>query len=103
MSNQVCLVSTKFSNVKTGNVSFGYRLYDGYGATYNNTREIDNWTENQEDQKFPDDDLDTLREAMELFEADNIAKAMFQFIEENEGGIEIDGTWYNWNEIKELF
>lgn len=106
MSNQVCLVSTKFSNVKTGDVSFGYRLYDGYEATYNNSRfpyEGSKGWDGKTDQTFPDDDLDTLKEAMKLFDDDEVAKVMFKFIKDNEGRIEIDGTWYDWNEIKELF
>lgn len=37
MSNVLCIEPTEFKNVRTGNVSFGVRVYDNYEKCYINT------------------------------------------------------------------
>ncbi len=84
--SRVSLVATKFVNVKSGEESFGYRLYDDYDSVYNNMWNF-----------IPDNDLDFLELALED------GHGMFDFLQENELGIDINGTWYDWNEIEHLF
>jgi hypothetical protein len=91
MSNRVTITSTKFVNIKEGSDTLGFRMYDDEGQQYDNTWE-----------SIPDNDLDVLAKVKD--ESDNKeVVAMLDFIQEVESGISIDGTWYDWDEIKHLF
>lgn len=87
MSSKVYLKSTKFESM--GETTYGFRMYDDYEKTYNNCSEA-----------FIEDDLDLLRYAKETEDED--IDGMLYFIVENEEGIEINGTWYDFEQIKEI-
>lgn len=89
MSNRAAIVTTKFINVKEGNNSVGFRVYDDYMQTYDNT-----WED------IPDNDMDVLKRVMGS--DDNKIVDLFDSMRENKKGIEIDGTWYDWEEIKDI-
>ena len=84
--NKINLVSTKFTNIKSGEESFGYRIYDDYSSEYNNLLDTP-----------IDDDLDLLAQAIED------SHEMLDFVRENETGVDINGTWYDWEEIQPVF
>jgi hypothetical protein len=87
MSNHVMLTATTFINhAEGGTKTYGYRLYDDYGQTYNNTLE-----------KI-DDDLELLAAVVR----DEPAGYMFDYMNENKRGLSINGTWYDYEEIEHL-
>ena len=88
--NKVTIQPTKFENVRTGEVTYGVRIYDEYGSTYQNTWEA-----------IPDDDLEVLRLAID--NQDDTAEVMFDFLQENEHGCDIGNEWYEWAQIKPCF
>jgi hypothetical protein len=97
MSNTTCLVATKFTNIAQENEeSYGFRLYDNYGQNYDNLAE------------GPiTDDLELLKWAIEnhppcASNDDDIADALGD-VKSNASGMEINGKWYDWDEIKHLF
>ena len=89
MGNQVNFEPTKFENVRSGDTSMGFRAYDDYGQTYGNTFE-----------SIPDDDLEFLQ--MVKDSDDENVSGILDYLEENEEGCMIGGTWYDWEEIKDV-
>lgn len=89
MANQVCLQRTEFKNLSDGKTSTGWRIYDDYGQTYNNLGEA------------PENDLELLEFVKQ--NGDDVSNTIMNFIHEDEKGIEINGTWYDWDEIKHLW
>jgi len=83
------LVGTTFTET-TGDVSYGFRMYDEYEKTYCNILES----------PPPEDDLELLQVALEY--TDDISKAMFDFMREHETGLTINGTYYDWEEIADI-
>jgi len=94
MSNQITIRPTEFRNIRTGDVTFGYRMYDNYGQTY------DNCIFNTKDD-IPDDDLELVK--MVKDNPNDVAGAMFDYIQENQGDIWVDDEWYEWEKIKHLW
>lgn len=89
MSNRITVEPTKFVDVRSGQETFGYRIFDDYGCCYDNTLE-----------SIPDDDLELLKIVCEN-ETDGVL-AMIDFVTENENGIEIGGVFYDHEEIKHI-
>jgi len=90
MSNRVTVQATVFKNHPQGLETFGYRMFDDYDQTYDNTFDA-----------VPDNDLELLRHA--LANCDGIAGSMLEYVEENNTGIYIGDTWYDWDEIRHLW
>jgi hypothetical protein len=90
MSNRANIEPTEFKNVRTGEKTYGVRVYDDYDQMYDNT-----WD------SIPDNDMDVLREVLKSDARD--LQGILEFIMENEKGICIGGNWYDWDEIKDLF
>ena len=88
MNNHINLVSTIFEDVTTNNISYGYRFFDDYNAEYCD----------QLSQPITDE-LDLLAA---VFNYSNDS-SILEYIEENEVGIMINGTWYDFDEIKHFF
>jgi hypothetical protein len=87
MSDTLTLEPTEFTNLRTGHKTLGWRAYDDYGNTYNNTLE-----------SIPDSDLELLDLALD---ADNeVFSAMLDSLVANEGGMTISGEFYDWEQIK---
>lgn len=89
MSNQLYVTPTKFEDVRTGDVSYGVRVYDDYGNFY-----INHW------ESIPDDDLDILQMVIEE-EADEWIN-MADWVVENHSSIIIGNVTYEWYEIKHI-
>jgi hypothetical protein len=86
MSNRVCFQNCKFVNVdsegkETGEVTYGYRAYDSYGACYDNLFGPDELIQT------PEAALETLRNGNE------VAKALYQEAQ-SQGGLEFNGEWF---------
>ena len=94
MSNQIYLVKTTFTD-HSGSCN-GFRMYDNYDKTYNNMADM-------LDIVLPDGNLEFLGCILENFMSDDMAiQTMIDFIKEEAKGIEINGTYYDYEEIKEL-
>lgn len=89
MSNQVHIEPTRFENVRSGLVTYGFRAYDGYAQTYNNT-----WD------SIPDDDMEVLKLALK--DADDVLSDMLDFCREHERGLHVGDSYLDWDEIKHL-
>jgi len=90
MGNRVTIEPTKFENVRSGESTYGVRVYDDHAQSYDN-----NW------ESIPDDDLEVLK--LVTYCSDEAISAMMSFVQENEKGIEIGDTWYEWEQIKSIF
>jgi hypothetical protein len=89
MSNYITIQPTKFTNVRTGEETFGYRIYDENGQIYDNT-----WKD------IPEDDLDVLERVLQ--EPSDVAGDMLDFVRENKTGIYIGEEFYSWKQIKDI-
>jgi hypothetical protein len=89
MSNRVHIEPTRFENVRSGVVTYGFRAYDQYAQTYNNT-----WD------SIPDDDLECLKLA--VADADDTLSSMLDYCREEEVGLFVGDTWFDWDEIKDI-
>jgi hypothetical protein len=90
MSNRISIDPTEFVNIRSGSKTFGVRVYDDYGCAYDNTWE-----------SIPDDDMDIIEKVLEC--ENEVIRDMMNFVKEEEKGIDIDGTYYEWDEIKECW
>lgn len=95
MSNRITIVATKFTNLdeetEPSGTTYGFRAFDNFDMTYCNAM-----TEEQARQK----DLDLLRDIVAHF-SDSAIEAMIDSMATNKTGIEINGTYYEWEEVKE--
>lgn len=86
MSNSVNLVATKFVSA-TGEETFGFRMYDNYGDVYDNLAE-----------SLITDEIELLEYAKNADYRE--VRDMLDSVVENETGMNINGVWYDWDEIK---
>ena len=89
MSNQVCLMSTEFKDVD--GVTYGFRLYDDYANVYDNNAE-----------SFIEDDMKLLQFAVNASKDNPQAQEVFNYLLEHKKGIDINKTWYDWDEINHI-
>jgi len=89
MSSHITIQPTEFKNVRTGEKTLGYRIYDENGQTYDNT-----W------QDIPNNDMDVLEKVLEA--PSDIAGDMFDFIRQNKTGIYIGEEYYSWRRISKI-
>lgn len=88
------ITPTKFEDLRTGDVSFGYTIFDGFSTDYIK------W----HDGGVPDNDLDCLRQLVEMgFHPSEPAWAIFRDVVLYKIGIEIGGTFYPWEDIRDIF
>jgi|TARA_Y100000310_G_scaffold262645_1_gene272379 hypothetical protein len=90
MSNVITIEPTKFESVRDGTITYGYRIYDDHEAVYCNLWE-----------SIPDDDMEVLTQVD--VGADVATRGMLDFVAEEELGIFIGETYYEWDQIKHLF
>jgi hypothetical protein len=88
--NQINIEPTRFESVRTGDVTYGVRVYDSYANAYDNLWE-----------SIPDDDLEVFALVRDS-DNDQIV-AMIDFLLEHQNGCYIGGEWYEWEQIKHLF
>ena len=91
MSNRLVIEPTEFKNVRSGETTLGVRIYDDYGQQYINT-----WD------SIPNDDMEVLKEVIKGEWGSEIETMLYN-VRENELGIFIADSWYDWDEIKDLF
>jgi hypothetical protein len=99
MSNKVTIQTVEFKKVPSGEVTKGFCISDNYGNAYGNT-----WG------SIPEDDMEILKKVLadhfynsgSLLATDNIGE-MLDYVDINESGVEINGEWYDWEQIGELF
>jgi hypothetical protein len=89
MSNRIHLNAVKFEYLK-GDVTYGYTISDDEDMSFDNNAEV-----------MIEDDLELLRYAKKT--ADASTEAMLDFMQENEKGILINDSWYDWDEIKQVW
>lgn len=87
MSNRACIQATEFHDKPAGSITYGFRIYDNEGQTYDNT-----WD------SIPDDDMEVLK--MVCRSDDETVRGIIDFIIEQENGVEIGDEWYDWEQIK---
>lgn len=89
MGNQVSIVRTKFIDVRDGDVTFGYRIMDDYGYSYNDLM--------REQDLHPEDDMKFLEEVFAI--AGPAEEKLLDFVIEMCAGVTIDGLYYPFEEI----
>ena len=90
MSNLATIQPTIFQNHGTEDKTFGVRVYDNYGQTYDNTWEL-----------IPDDDMEIFALCMQSDDA--VIVGIIEFLQEQGQGIMIGQEFYEWDQIKHLF
>lgn len=90
--SKLTLVATKFENICAGEVTYGFRMYDDYFTAYDNLMEAPET-----------DDLKLLAYCKQQYSDSSDIGSALDDLQEMEKGIEINGQWYDWNEIKHLF
>jgi len=103
MANRATIQFRKFVNLDdnlepVGEESYGVMVYDDYGSDYANfwTRETMLEEIVSPEQSFPETIIEWVSEA-------GLGEGVLNFVRENETGIEINGTWYEWEQIKGAF
>lgn len=90
MTNYITIHPTEFFDVRTGEKSLGFRVYDDYASSYCNICE-----------SLPDDDLEFISMVLEY--ADDNIRIMLDHVREHELGIFVGDEFYEWEQIKHLF
>ena len=95
MSNRVSIVRTKFEKI-SGDISYGFRIYDDYDNDYNNCMDDSIWT------------MSSLAFLKMLWKnsadyLDETGMEMIDFTIENKSGMYLDDEWLEWDEIKGSF
>ena len=90
MSNRVSIEATKFVN-KDGSETYGFRMYDDYAQMYYNCSESN---------VMELEDFDLLGHVLER--SDDVTGEMFTFCMEENKGIYINDTWYDYDELKDI-
>lgn len=86
MSNRVHLNAVKIEYLN-GTVTYGYTISDDNEMTFENNAEA-----------MIQDDMELLRYAKQT--ADSVTEGILDFVRENEKGILINDSWYDWDDIK---
>ena len=96
MSNHVTIVATRFTNLDEEHTpdgtTYGFRAFDGFDKTYCNSM-------TEDATRLPD--LELLRE-IAANHADEIMESMLDYVRANRTGIEINGTQYEWEDVREI-
>lgn len=90
--NRVYIEPTKFTNLRCGGESYGWRAFDDYGQAYDNT-----W--NRTD--IPDDDVAFLKRVLATSE-DETLWAMLNFCSDFRQGIHVGDDFIDWPELSPL-
>jgi len=89
MSNRAFIESVTVTDNKTKEEGSFIKIYDDYGTAYISV------------ENAIDDDFAILKAATSSF--DEVAKGILDHVNEMEKELHICGTWYNWDEIKDMF
>ena len=77
--------------------TYGIKVYDEYSKGYDNLLDAKDFKKLNKDSK----DLEVLEYAINS--DDEQIKEMMESLKDSEHGVNVNGTWYDWDEIKELF
>ncbi len=91
MSNLISIQATRFTDISSGEKSYGYRIYDDYDSAYSNLLSKEEASGN---------DLDLLKLVAE--NENSAVSSMLEYVRNNENGIQINDTQYDWEEICEI-
>jgi hypothetical protein len=95
MSNTATIIKTKFTNLdepeSENSTSYGWRIFDNYGKGYANIFTLE---------ELPEDDLEFLKFVVKNTDDDD--GGVLAGVIESETGIEVNGTWFDWDQIKEI-
>lgn len=89
MSNQIYIVKTEFIDIADNESSYGFRIFDDYERLYSNNYGIEIKSMS---------DMELLKLVNEEFQSND--SEMLNHVRENGLGMNIDGTYYEWEEIK---
>ena len=93
MSNRAFIQPTIFSDTPDGELTYGWRLFDDYAKTYENSMPKELWD------RLVNDDLSFMRHVM-----DNIDEVGDNILDSVVGnGLYIGGSWYDWEDVKHLW
>jgi hypothetical protein len=92
MPNYAYIIPTKFENVRTGRIDYGFRVFDDYAEA-----NVLPW----DLESIPDDDLECLRLCLES-EYESV-KGILNYVEDNQMPLMIGEVAYSWEEIKDCF
>lgn len=87
MSNRLTIEPTEFKDVRSGNITYGVRVYDDYDQKYDN-----NW------ESIPDDDMEVLSKTLN---SDGMSD-FFELVKAEEKGLYIGDQWYDFEEIQKI-
>ena len=88
--NRVYIEPTKFTDLRCGEESHGWRAFDDYAQAYDNT-----WSMTD----MPDDDVAFLKRVLATSE-DEALWAMIDFCNEFGRGIHVGDTFIDWPELR---
>lgn len=88
MSNKVQLNAVKMEYLD-GSVAYGYTISDDYDISFDNNAE-----------SMIEDDMELLKYALKT--ADSSAEGMFDNMRECEKGLNINSSWYDWEQIERI-
>ena len=97
MSNRASIQQQTVTVRHTGETGKEVAVFDDYG---NGTIDLDTYSDT-----FYDDDLELLATVIQVVGdggLDNVA-GILDHVQEYETGMFIEGTWYEWKEIKQVF
>ncbi len=89
------LVATKYEDIRSGEITWGFRVYDEYETFYCNTLE--------ESEAKTEDDIEFLKIAMQYYIENSDGGSFFDSIAEMKLGLNINDEYYDWEEISEAF
>jgi len=90
--NRVFIEPTKFTDLRCGEESFGWRAFDDFAQAYDNT-----WSKAD----MPDDDVAFLKRVLATSE-DEALWAMLDFCSDFRRGIHVGDTFIDWPELRLL-
>ncbi len=97
MSNRTTIQQQTSTVRHNGETSKEVVVFDNYGS---GTINLDTYSDN-----FYDDDLELLATVIQVVDEGGLGnvRGILDHVQENETGMFIEGTWYDWKDIKHVF
>lgn len=89
----VCLQATEFTDINTKDATYGFRIWDDYGAS---------WVGGMQRSEIPTNDLDLLAMAVKQAKIDETILAMLVAVSDCKNSIFINGKEYLWEVIQPI-
>lgn len=94
MSNPIHIEPTEFTNIRTGGITWGVRVYDDNFNFYSNL-----W----EKSEVPDDDIELIIKVIEELGDEPDVSCAMDYVQEHHGSVTVGNEVYCWEEIKDCF